>query len=86
VFLYHPTSAVLPEVLELPPLVVHLFPSLDIRPHISFIIKQDNPLLIPPALQQLSASPSSLDGELAKQQDSVPLGKIQQVISVAEGN
>jgi hypothetical protein len=61
---------VLPKVLELPSLVVHLFPSLDIGPHIPFIIKQDNPLLIPPALQQLSAFPSALDGELVKQQDS----------------
>jgi hypothetical protein len=47
---YKPSSAVQPELLELCRVAAHLFPSLDLGPHITLILKEKNPLLIPSML------------------------------------
>jgi hypothetical protein len=52
---YKPSSAVQHELLELCLLTVHLFPSLDLGPHIILFLKEKHPLLIPSMLQLLPA-------------------------------
>jgi hypothetical protein len=49
------------------------------------ILQEKNPLVIPSTFQLLPASYSSLDGDPEHPQGSISPGKVQQVISVAEG-